>query len=195
MEGGPADGARAARLDLLARIPYAGSVAHPRTTVEQPTPPPGLRLDRGLESGPHRRADASRPRLAPSAALAWGPCRSGSSTSDTSAGSLTRLQNFQSWCGHRQEIIPFRREDGSALFIDVVGRRSRPGYFDDSPTLPTTIREEVQVREEGTTSVMLAEELPINPHPLSALRRIRRPPRIAWARGLEVTATEYRGLR
>src|SRR5437660_8282193 len=43
---GPADGARAARLDLLARIPYAGSVAHPRTTVEQPTPPPGLRLDR-----------------------------------------------------------------------------------------------------------------------------------------------------
>jgi len=105
------------------------------------------------------------------------------------------VQSHQSWCGHRQEIIPFPREDGSVLFIDVVGEATWPVSSMAPQTLPTTIREEVQAREEGTTYVMLAEELPINPHPLSALRRIRRPPRITWARGLEITATEHRGLR
>ena len=28
------------------------------------------------------------------------------------------VQSFQSWCGHRQEIIPFPRANGSVLFID-----------------------------------------------------------------------------
>jgi hypothetical protein len=32
------------------------------------------------------------------------------------------VQSYQSWCGHRQEIIPFPREDGSVLFIDAVGK-------------------------------------------------------------------------
>lgn len=31
------------------------------------------------------------------------------------------VQSYQSWCRHRQEVIPFPREDGSVLFIDVVG--------------------------------------------------------------------------
>src|SRR5260370_5228828 len=32
-----------------------------------------------------------------------------------------RVQSYQSWCGHTQEIIPFPRADGSVLFIDVIG--------------------------------------------------------------------------
>ncbi len=31
------------------------------------------------------------------------------------------VQGFQSWCGHRQEIIPFPRADGSVLFVPVLG--------------------------------------------------------------------------
>ncbi len=32
-----------------------------------------------------------------------------------------RVQSYQSWCGHTQELIPFPRADGSVLFIDVIG--------------------------------------------------------------------------
>src|SRR5262249_42933217 len=34
------------------------------------------------------------------------------------------VQSFQSWCGYLQEIIPFPREDGSVLFVDVIGEAS-----------------------------------------------------------------------
>jgi len=32
--------------------------------------------------------------------------------------------NALSWCGYLQEIIPFPREDGSVLFVDVIGEAS-----------------------------------------------------------------------
>jgi hypothetical protein len=31
------------------------------------------------------------------------------------------VQSYQSWCGHRQEIIPFPRADGKVLFVPVLG--------------------------------------------------------------------------
>ncbi len=31
------------------------------------------------------------------------------------------VQSFQSWCGRRQEILPFPRDDGSVVFIEIVG--------------------------------------------------------------------------
>jgi len=37
---------------------------------------------------------------------------------------LHRVQSYQSWCGHTQELIPFPRADGSVLFIDVIGEAS-----------------------------------------------------------------------
>ena len=31
------------------------------------------------------------------------------------------VRSYQSWCGHTQEVIPFPREDGSVLFVEVMG--------------------------------------------------------------------------
>jgi hypothetical protein len=35
-----------------------------------------------------------------------------------------RVVSYQSWCGHTQEAIPFPRQDGSVLFVPVLGEAS-----------------------------------------------------------------------
>jgi hypothetical protein len=32
-----------------------------------------------------------------------------------------RVQSYQNWCGHTQEVIPFPLADGSVRYVRVVG--------------------------------------------------------------------------
>ena len=60
----------------------------------------------------------------PGVAATWARWRCGWRTSATLGWQPYAVQSFRSWRGHRQEIIPFPREDGSVLFVEVVGEAS-----------------------------------------------------------------------
>jgi len=66
------------------------------------------------------------------------------------------VQSFQSWCGHRQEIIPFPREDGSVLFIDVVGCAAACADHADTHSRPQPQEQVTSQRDSSVTRCLPA---------------------------------------